>query len=204
VDEDSGLLQSVFAVVLACAFIGVLALVFYAVKSSAKGIKNASGVGAPRRVYSLLWVNINKNKIATNTELTVSGAFNGEALLSMESGLDPACYWYMVNGRVRVQHGDDPRAYCNFPVLLTNGEAGSTVISTPNGDETLASMLTCNMNAPSFKVLDTYINNAHSNQISALKFHGYYSATLDFTTVATIPGAHFGIPMLDECTLLGP
>ena len=206
-EESSGVLSSVLAVLLACVFVGLLALTLFTVKPSAKAGASsgtAASVIKSKQVYTLLAVNTNKNKIPTGTELTVLGSFNGEALLSMESGLDPACYGYMVNRRARVQHGDDPRLYCNFPVLLTDGEAGSPVVSTPNGGETMASMLTCNMNAPSFKALFDYINNARSNQLPAMRFHGHYSATLDFTTTATIPGTHFGVPMLDDCTMLKP
>jgi hypothetical protein len=180
-------------------------LVFYAVRSSSKPAVNAGGgtvSAARKRVYPLLAIDTSKNRIPTGTELTVLGKINGEALISMEASLDPTCYWYMVNGHANVQHGDDPRLYCNFPVLLTDSEDGGTSTATANGGTRLASMLTCNMNAPSFKKLQSYIKDAHSNQIPAMEFHGYYSSTLDFATMASVPGAHLGLPMMDNCTFI--
>lgn len=148
-----------------------------------------SGAVSDGRTYSVSLIDENKNKIPTGTELFVQGV-----LYTDRWGPTDDCSWLLIRGTTVVQHGEaDPRTYCYFSVLLD--EKGQS------GDDLWPGVsLVCNMSPEELKEVTRLYHYGEEVQV-----HGVYASSLDFEIVPLgLVGGHFGVPVLENCTVAGP
>jgi hypothetical protein len=148
-----------------------------------------SGPVSDGRTYSVSLIDENKNKIPTGTELFVQGA-----LYTDRWGPTDDCTWLLVRGTTKVQHGEaDPREYCYFSVLLDE--------KSPSGNDLWPGVsLICNMSPEELKEVTHLYHSGDEVQV-----HGVYGDSLDFNVVPLgMLGGHFGVPVLQDCTVSGP
>ncbi len=139
------------------------------------------------KMYSIVMVDANKNRIPTGTELFVQGR-----MYTTRWGPTDDCTWLLAGRPLPVQHGEvDPTLYCRFSIILTDkledGRDGWPGIG-----------LVCDVTPQKMKEIT---HGYHYGD--AVQVHGSYAASLDFA-VASLPGGHFGVPVLKGCTFADP
>lgn len=136
--------------------------------------------------YSVSNIDANKNSIATGTALSVQGMF-----YTTKWGPTDDCTWLFARGHVNIQHGEaDPSDYCRFSIVLTEKNKAGTDMWPSAG-------LLCDVTPVEMKM---DMNQYHYGD--SVRVHGTYAPSLDFA-VAYVPGLHFGVPVLDNCTIDG-
>lgn len=145
-------------------------------------------VEAPdEQTYSVSLVDANKNKIPTGTELFVQGTMYNEYW-----GPTNDCVALVTRDHVNVQHGElDPADYCRFSILLTDKRTSGEDLWPGIG-------LMCDVTPQEFKEV-THLHHYGEE----VRVHGTYAASLDFA-IAYLPGGHFGVPVLEDCTFIDP
>lgn len=138
------------------------------------------------RTYSVALIDDKKNDIPTGTELFVQGT-----MLTATWTQTNECMLLMAGRAPVVQHGEmDPSAYCEFSIDLTE--------KSESGDDLWPGVgLVCHVSPEEMREATRLYH--YGDEVQA---HGLYSDSLDFS--ASLPGTHFGIPALDNCTFANP
>jgi hypothetical protein len=157
-----------------------------AVRSATSDAPDSTGAASDQQPYSVSMIDANKNSIATGTKLSAEGT-----MYSTRWGPTDTCTWLLIRGKVNIQHGEaNPADYCRFSIILTEkNEAGE--------DMWPGAGLLCDVSPEELK------SDTHQYHYGdRVRVYGSYAASLDFA-VAYVPGSHFGVPVLENCTIDG-
>jgi hypothetical protein len=161
-------------------------------KHDLRSVPNTVGGGgvSDGRTYSVSLIDENKNNIPTGTDLFVRGA-----MYTVRWGPTDDCSWLLAGRTTRVQHGEaDPRSYCYFSILLDEK-------SQDGSDRWPASSLVCKMSPEELREVTHLYHYGDEVQV-----HGVYGDSLDFNVASAgmAGGGHFGVPVLENCTVMRP
>jgi hypothetical protein len=176
------------AVIFTLFCLGILVRVLTSVPSQSTFQKaNVGNITSKAWSYSVSEIDADKNSIPTGAELAVIGT-----VYMPRWGPTDECTLLLAGRQINVQHGEaDPADYCRFSILLTE--------KNKHGEDTWpGASLMCDM-SPQEMQEDTRLYH-YGEKVRA---RGTYAASLDFD-VADVPGFHFGVPVLNNCTIEGP